>query len=71
MVGQLILPYDCGCDDEVRHLSFWTAIVDENLVAQQPGESEKLKWWSYEDIISLHVSNDILAGMAIFSIMFT
>lgn len=62
-LGTLMHPRDC-----VRHdpdgvtLYFYGAEVSAGEVHQQPGETEKLRWFLVEDLLNLPTNNEVLAG---------
>lgn len=61
-LGDMHLPYDCGCDAETCSLSFWAGIVKKSSVSQQSGETEKLRWFPIEDILQKKIDDEYLAG---------
>lgn len=63
-LGNTVLPEDCATHDPAGvTLSFYTANVEKSEVAQQPGETEQLKWIPIIDVLDTPVTSKVYAGM--------
>lgn len=63
-IATLTLPQDCDAkgSKELCVLHFYSAIVDLDLPAQQPGETEALRWFKVDEVLWSRVMDTLFAG---------